>query len=241
MLKALLLQRLKGIQSERRLAKFLEKESRWAKVCGFTKRKGTPTHASFSVFRKRLGSRFEAIFNELVRRTKELGAIKGEKIAVDATSTSVATNARPEKDSDKEAEWGYDAKNGLYYGYKAHIAVDAEEELPVAVILTSAEKHPSPFMLPLLEKTRANGIEFSYAIGDAGYDARENYAGVVEVFGAVPVIPLNLRNSKAISKGQRGLLNLERDLRLNPPISNDAESGRNSMICAPAASALIPA
>jgi len=38
-------------------------------------------------------------------------------------------------------------------------------------------------------KTRSNGIEFSYAMGDAGYDARENYVGVGEVFGAVPVIP----------------------------------------------------
>ena len=50
-----------------------------------------PTHASFSVFRKKLGSRFEAIFNELVRRVREIGAIKGEKIAMD--DTSVATNA----------------------------------------------------------------------------------------------------------------------------------------------------
>ena len=49
-------------------------------------------------------------------------------------------------------------------------------------------------MPPRLEKTRANGIEFSYAMSDAGYDARENYVGVGEVFGAVPVIPLNLRN-----------------------------------------------
>jgi transposase len=50
MLKALLLQRLKNIPSERKLAKFLEKEPRWARLCGFTKRKGTPTHACFSVF-----------------------------------------------------------------------------------------------------------------------------------------------------------------------------------------------
>ncbi len=136
-------------------------------------------------------------------------------------ATSVATNARPEKGSDKDATWGYDTKDGLYYGFKAHIAVHAEEELPVAVITTSAEKHPSPFMLPLLEKTRANGVDFSYAIGDAGYDARENYVGVVGVFGAVPVIPLNLRNSKAIAAGQRSLLGLERDLRLDPPIPRD--------------------
>jgi len=214
MLKALLLQRFKNIPSERKLARFLEKEPRWARLCGFTKRKGTPTHASFSVFRKRLGSRFEAIFNELVRQAKELGAIKGEKVAVDATS--VATNARPEKD--KEASWGYDTKEGLYYGYKAHIAVDAEEELPTAVIVTSAERHPSPFMLPLLAITKANGVDFAYAIADAGYDARENYAGVAEVFGATPVIPLNMRNSKGISKGQRSLLSLERDHRLDPPV-----------------------
>ena len=36
---------------------------------------------------------------------------------------------------------------------------------------------------------KANGVDFSYAIGDAGYDARDNYAGVVGVFGAVPVVP----------------------------------------------------
>jgi hypothetical protein len=44
-------------------------------------------------FRKRLEDRFEDIFNELVRRAKELGAIRGEKVATD--TTSVATNADP--------------------------------------------------------------------------------------------------------------------------------------------------
>lgn len=84
------------------------KERKWASLCGFTKRKGTPTHACFSQFRKRLGDRFKAIFNELVRQAKELGAIKGEKVACDATS--IATNADLKKGSDKDASWGYDAK-----------------------------------------------------------------------------------------------------------------------------------
>jgi hypothetical protein len=70
MVKALLLQRLKGISSERKLARFLEKEPRWARLCGFTRRKGTPSYASFSQFRKRLGKeRFDAI----IRRARETG------------------------------------------------------------------------------------------------------------------------------------------------------------------------
>lgn len=225
MLKALLLQRLRNIPSERKLAKFLEKECKWARLCGFPKRKGTPTHACFSQFRKRIGNRFEDIFNELVRQAKELGAINGEKVATDATS--VKTNADPKKGSDKEANWGYDTKDGIYYGYKAHICVDAEEELPTAVITTSAERHPSPLMLPLLEKTRSSGIDFAYAIGDAGYDARENYNGVIEDFYAVPVIALNVRNYRGIGKGQRSLLCLARDYRLDPPIPRGSERWKN--------------
>lgn len=222
MLKALLLQRLKNIPSERKLAKFLEKEQRWAKLCGFTRRKGTPTHACFSQFRKRLGKeRFDAIFNELVRRGNELGAVNGEKVATD--TTSVGTNANPKKGSDKDASWGYDTKDGLYYGYKAHICVDVEEELPIAVITTSAERHPSPLMPPLLEKARANSIDFNFAIGDSGYDACENYNAVVEDFEATPVIALNVRNYKGIGKGQRSLLSLERDYRLDPPIPRGSE------------------
>ena len=85
---------------------------------------------------------------------------------------------------------GYDTKDGLYYGYKykARIAVDAEEELPVAVITTSARSIPRLSCCPSW-KNQIQRHRVFLCHGDAGYDARENYVGVGEVFGAVPVIP----------------------------------------------------
>jgi hypothetical protein len=71
-------------------------------------------------------------------------------------------------------------------------------------------------MPPLLDKARSNGIEFAFAIGDAGYDAKENYNAVIEDFEATPIIALNIRNYKGLGKGQRSLLDLERDYRLDP-------------------------
>lgn len=82
MLKAQLLKHLLSIPSDRRLA--LRHDRKAAKACGFRNR--TPSHSLFTHFRHRLGQdTYRRIFNQLLRRLLEDGAVRGDVIAVDST------------------------------------------------------------------------------------------------------------------------------------------------------------
>ncbi len=84
MLKAQLLKHLLRIPSDRRLALRLRHDRRTATACGF--KKHTPSHSLFTHFRHRLGEEtYNRVFNQLLRRLLEDGAVKGTVIAVDST------------------------------------------------------------------------------------------------------------------------------------------------------------
>jgi len=84
MLKAQILKHLLRIPSDRRLALRLKHDGRAARACGFGKQ--TPSHGLFTHFRHRLGENtYREIFDHLLRRLVEAGAVKGEVVAVDST------------------------------------------------------------------------------------------------------------------------------------------------------------
>ena len=77
MLKAQLLKHLLRIPSDRRLSLRLKHDRRTATACGFKKQ--TPSHGLFTHFRHRLGQdTYNRIFNQLLRRLLEDGAVKAE-------------------------------------------------------------------------------------------------------------------------------------------------------------------
>jgi transposase len=119
MLKAQLLKHLLRIPSDRRLSLHLKHDRRAARTCGF--KKHTPSHSLFTHFRKRLGEdTFHRIFNHLIQRLLEAGAVKGDIIAVD--STHVKAYSQRSKDnrtgrSDLEARVGR-GNRGFILGYR---------------------------------------------------------------------------------------------------------------------------
>jgi transposase len=134
--KALLLKELRQISSNRKLAMFLSKNEFWLRKCGFEE---PPHHDTFSKFVDRVGvESFEKIFDYLVSEIGKLRSI-GRIVAVD--STLIKAYSRSYKDAeplDPDAKWGYDPNNeGWVFGYKLHLAVDAELELPLAFTVAS--------------------------------------------------------------------------------------------------------
>jgi len=100
MLKAQLLKHLLRIPSDRRLALRLKHDRKAAKACGFKKQ--TPSHGLFTHFRKRLGAdTYYRIFNQLLRRLLEDGAVKGEVIAVDSTHVEAYSQRAPDNRTGK--------------------------------------------------------------------------------------------------------------------------------------------
>lgn len=192
--KALLLKEMRQITSKRKLAMFLKKDEYWLKKCGFEE---PPHHDTFSKFIDRIGQdSFERIFDSIVSQIGERREI-GKVVAVD--STILKAYSRSYKDSepsDPDAKWGYNPSNeGWIFGYKLHMAVDAELELPLTYSVTPANVYDSVEYPNLLKKLVKKGIKPEVIVADAGYDSKKNVL-LTLAEDITPIIALNPRNMK---------------------------------------------
>ena len=190
MLKAQLLKHLLRIPSDRRLALRLCNDRRTATACGFKKQ--TPSHGLFTHFRHRLGQdAYHRIFNQLLRRLLEDGAVKAEVIAVDSTHVDAYSQRAPDNHtgkSDPEARVGR-GKRGFTLGYRVHTACCAESEMPLTFTVAPCNENDKRYFKPLLERVHALGVKFRAVLADAQYSSAKVRAAAEE-FGAEPVIPV---------------------------------------------------
>ncbi len=87
---------------------------------------------------------------------------------------------------DPDAKVGFYSR-GAFKGFKTHLSVN-QLGLPLKAILTTGNKHDSPFLLELL-------VSGKLALADAGYDSEANRKACREK-GVKPVIAKNRRRSK---------------------------------------------
>ncbi len=189
-LKAQLLKHLLRRPSDRRLALRLKHDKRTARAYEF--RKHIPSHSLFTHFRHRLGEEtYHRIFNQLLRRLLEDGAVKGDVIAVDSTHVDAysqrASDNRTGK-SDPEARVGR-GKRGFILGYRVHTACCVESEMPLAFTVAPCNENDKVYFKPLLESVHALGVRFKAVLADAQYNSAKVRAAAEE-FGAEPVIPV---------------------------------------------------
>jgi transposase len=167
-LKAQLLKHLLRIPSDRRLALRLHHDRRTAKACGF--KKHTPSHGLFTHFRHRLGQdTYHRIFNPLIKRLLEAGAVKGDVIAVDSTHVDAYSQRAPDNrtgKSDPEARVGR-GKRGFILGYRVHTACCVESEMPLAFTVAPCNENDKVYFKPLLHAVHGLGVEFKTVLADA--------------------------------------------------------------------------
>jgi transposase len=211
MFKALLFKEMRQLSSRRKLVESLKRDSFWLRKCGF---QNPPSHNSFSDFVDRVGAdATEQLFYYLVGRIRELKNI-GELIAVDSTPLKgYAHFWKNRKCSDPDAKWGYSPTTEWVFGYKVHIAVDAESELPLAFTVTPANIFDNKEYPKILEIVTQKGIRPKIVLADAGYDSKESYRLALN-YGAVPIIAINKRNLK-----KKNTRDFEKDL----PVQRNSE------------------
>ena len=121
-------------------------------------------------------------------------------------SPTVRTHSNPNRRriSDPEASWtrkhsakSKDGKEEWHFGYKVHMASDANYGVPLAQFVTTAKRNDSPELPPLIRLAEALLPWFrpSAVVADRGYDARSNHE-FLNKRGIVPVIHIR-RNSQA--------------------------------------------
>lgn len=169
--KAWLIRHIRGMPSEAQLAREIRGSDMLRKICGFKK---APCRSSFCKARKRVSlAGIEALFCFLVQKAKEFGLAKGRIVAIDSTDFEAYCNHRKKlKDrSDQCARWGYSTLRGRVFGYKAHIACDAESELPLAVVVLPANEHDAVGFFPVFERLSKLFKAIWKVLADCAYDA----------------------------------------------------------------------
>jgi hypothetical protein len=140
----------------------------------------------------------DAMFAGLVERLRRLLPDFGRDLAIDGKAIGAWSRADPEasegfKNYEGEDEGGDPLqKTQKWFGYKLHLIVDANYELPVAFELTGAKEAESPRLMPLIEKLEAEHPELHEGVqtlaADRGYDDGGDKAALYDDHAIVPLI-----------------------------------------------------
>ncbi|MCJ7422834.1 transposase [Candidatus Bathyarchaeota archaeon] len=216
--KALIVKRLQQIPSERELCRRLWKDDNLRELCDIEAEQ-SPYHPSqLSRFKKRVGARrLQRIMNKLLKELLKRGAIGGETVVLDATFVKAYSRRDPHEDSrgksDPEARVGRNGKT-FELGYKLHVAVDAKSELPIAIIVASANDNEKKHAPALLEKAlKATEGRVKLLVADSQYSSR-NLRDQASSQGVRAVIPFPTNQLR----GQKGLLRVDKYFRTHGPI-----------------------
>lgn len=172
----------------------------------------SPSQTSFHEFRERLGSElFYDILHLLIAQAITVGVIKKTiNTAIDATHIWANSNRFGikicqcvgkcqclRKYSDPDAKWGHKTKEYAFFGYKVHLIVDTQSQLPIEVIITSGEVPDNTQAIDLIDGANQKHLDIAISSSsmDAAYDDTDIYKHCVEN-NIHPIIALNSRHQE---------------------------------------------
>lgn len=201
-----------GLSSTDALIRELNNNPLVAKVCGIDNPQAIPHKSTFSRFISRLSeyhvaARVKDVSRSLVRRCyAELPGF-GERVAMDSTTLKGWVNGGKPRHSDKEARWSVkknsQGKTEFTLGYKLHLIVDCEYELPIAASVTPGNAHDGKQASHVLSEARfaTRGMFHpEYVMGDKGYSSQELRDLIHRQYRAMPVIDIPSNQKKALAK-----------------------------------------
>lgn len=215
LLKMLLISYLYNL-SERETELFVSDSLAARYFLGIAAHERVPDHSSLSVFRERILKRHGLEgYEELLRRVVKLARDKGIKFGriqvVDATHSVADVDTKKDKERqdkdgrrrDGDASWGskgrhkiktVDGKtvetNKSFYGYKAHVSLNAESGIITSVVATTGKATDGKQFVALVQKDEEVGVEAEVYAGDKGYDDIDNH-GLLEQKGKKSALSLN--------------------------------------------------
>jgi hypothetical protein len=165
-------------------------------------------------------SELKELFGMLVQKLTDSKVIKGKYLAMDAThifawasrSNPRYRNPFPVSDSYTDESVLHLAQHGVhqgkFYGYKCHLLVDCESELPIALTITSGNAADKTQIIPLIDN--ADGIdlkEVERILADAAYDFKIEVEEVNKFIKGKMIVDTNprrngiLKNMRKMVKG----------------------------------------
>jgi len=218
LMRALIYQHLRRLPSLTDLAFELENNPAVAAACGFSTFQHPPSLERFSRFlRTTPHPDLENLRKRLVRTLIEENIIAGGVVALDSCAVeanvrqnNLKTSVKDRFDKTKFPRGDPDARLGVkihfpqpfkpkvmfYWGYRNHIVIDTESELPLYEITYPNDRDEKKVAVPMLREVSALALPVSAVTGDANFDCEDILSYIALEMKAQPVIPLNPRGKR---------------------------------------------
>jgi IS5 family transposase len=160
-----------------------------------------PDHSTLTVFRERLQQNgklavFEAMLAEIVQMAVEGGIQFGSIQIVDSVHSIANVNTTKDQvrqkhgkePHDPDAKWGVKHKRKVktedgqeeeqteyFFGYKAHVSMNAENGLITSLKTSSGEAYDGHYFCSLVDQDLAQQLPVNTYAGDKGYDDGDNH------------------------------------------------------------------
>ena len=226
---AFIVMKCEGFSQITDLADYLDNNRLIAHYCGFDIMEPLPSYWTYDRFLRKLdNAELKPVMADLVRQLYKRGVLDASFIGLDSTAVMANTKQNNPKSfaknkfskdnppkSDPDCALGvHSASNQhnerrfeFYWGYKSHVLVDCISGLPLYELTTPANMADSTVAQEILAATDSVlPLRECTFLGDKGYDAKNIYNLVREVYEGDAVIPLNERNTKNPAKLPSGHL-----------------------------------
>jgi hypothetical protein len=183
---------------------------------GFNPYVRPPSVERFSQFiRNTPHSALQTVRSKLVQTLLQEGVVTGKHLAMDSCpilaevrENNLKTAVANRFDKSRRPKGDPDARLGVlihfpkpfkkeiryFWGYRNHLVVDAEEELPLWEVTHPANKGEAHQAIPMLQKIKESfPVMIETVGGDAGYDNEKTLCFIIKELKAKPVITRNTR------------------------------------------------
>jgi IS5 family transposase len=201
MLKMLMLAYLYGL-SERATEAYVNDSISGKWFLGLAVDEAAPDHSTLTAFKRRIiegggEKRLQELLEEITRQALAGGVEFGTIQVVDSTHTEADVNVRKDDGRTKRegkgprdggAAWGVKGKQTVkdesgqkvrvpkyFYGYKAHVSMNAQAGLITSVVVTGGNAHDGKQFPKLLERDQEQGLPLDIYSADRAYDDTDNH------------------------------------------------------------------
>ena len=198
------------------LRRELKRNAQLRQVCGFDPLKGVdavPSKSAYSRFFLNLSIHEPIVrdmFNHLVKEMMVIFPNFGTNLAGDGKAIHSFGKPSKKKTADKrheeDADWGVKKYRGVdkdgkpwekfksWFGFRIHLVVDADAELPVGYEVTQASVGEQPVMTELFDKLKETHPKLlercDHAMFDKGYDSTDRVCELWEKYKIKPIIDI---------------------------------------------------
>ena len=184
-----------------------------AAVCGLTEERGIPSEPTMCRFFKKLASkhvlpRLKDVSRSMIRRQYDELPGFGKRVAMDSTTLKAWSNPNRTPVSDADAGWsvkkGSHGRKEATYGWKLHLLVDCEYQLPVSANVSAGNVNDSQRATNLLSEARFAYPAFNpdYTLADAGYSSDKLRRTIYRHYHSEPLIDPNPAHKKAMQRAK---------------------------------------